>query len=262
MKQTTIAAVLIVKNEEKMLFDCLTSIKWADEIIVLDSGSTDKTKQIARHFTKKLYTDNNWQGYGRQRQKAQTFVDSDWIFMIDADERVTPQLQTAIQKALKDKPTNTIFTIDRISWCFGSFIRHSGWYPDRVIRLYPKTIAGYNDALVHEKVIYKQNITVKALQGDLLHYPYHNMRHYLEKSAEYAQAWSESRFKKGQKTSLLNGLLHALGCFVQMYLVRQGFLDGRQGFLLALLSSHSTFAKYADLWVRNQRNNYQDEDLA
>ena len=169
--------------------------------------------------------------------------------MIDADERVSQALRISIQAAVGEG-SPAIYTVSRLSWCFGAYIRHSGWYPDRVARLYPRGRAGYNDALVHEKLENPQALPVRPLQGDLLHFTYRNMRHYLEKSAHYAEAWAEQRAARGKRGSLAAGIGHGIGCFLRMYLLKAGFLDGRQGLLLALLSAHSTFAKYADLWVR------------
>lgn len=257
-----IAAVLIVKNEEGRIKECLESVQWADEIVVLDSGSKDQTTAIARKYTDKVFIVDNWEGYGRQRQRAQGLAESKWIFMIDADERVTPELETSIRTVVKKEPTDTVYSLDRLSWVFGRFIRHSGWYPDKIVRLYPKALANYDDALVHEKAVYPTGTIVRELKGDLIHYPYRNLRHYLEKSAEYAQAWADAKQRQGKRASLMQGLMHGIGCFVQMYVIRKGFLDGRQGFLLAALSCHSTFVKYADLWIRNHQKKHVDQDRA
>lgn len=247
----SIAAVLIVKNEQDHLPACLETLDWVDEIVVVDAGSSDGTREIAREFTDKVALEEDWQGFGVQRQRAEALVESDWILMVDADERVTPALRESLRAAVaQDSPA--IYTLPRLSWCFGGFIRHSGWYPDRVARLYPRGRAGYNDALVHEKLENPEELPVRPLEGDLLHYTYRDLRHYLEKSAHYAQAWAEQRAARGKRGSLAAGIGHGIGCFLRMYLLKAGFLDGRQGLLLALLSAHSTFAKYADLWVRTR----------
>ena len=247
----SIAAVLIVKNEQDHLRACLETLAWVDEIVVVDAGSSDGTREIARDFTDKVAVEDDWQGFGRQRQRAEALVESDWILMVDADERVTPALRESIQAALSEGAP-AIYTLPRLSWCFGAFIRHSGWYPDRVARLYPRGRAGYNEALVHEKLENPEGLAVRPLEGDLLHYTYRDLRHYLEKSAHYAQAWAEQRAARGKRGSLAAGIGHGIGCFLRMYLLKAGFLDGRQGLLLALLSAHSTFAKYADLWIRTR----------
>ncbi|WP_447554800.1 glycosyltransferase family 2 protein [Vreelandella sp. EE22] len=245
-----ISAVLIVKNEAHHLRECLETLTWVDEIAILDAGSRDETLSIAREFTDNVSINADWQGFGVQRQRAEALASHDWILMIDADERITDALRESIQQAVLAPPA--VYGLSRLSWCFGRFIRHSGWYPDRVLRLYPKGQASYNAALVHEKLIVPDTLSVKPLEGDLLHYTYRDLRHYLEKSAHYADAWAEQRAAQGKKASLGQGVMHALGCFIKMYLLKAGFKDGKQGLLLAIVSAHSTFNKYADLWVRTQ----------
>ena len=244
----TISTVLIVKNEEINLRNCLKSISWSDEIIVLDSGSTDNTISVAESFGAKVFVNNDWPGFGIQRQIAQKYATCDWIFVVDADEIVTPELETSIRTFVSEE--KQIGIVSRLSHCFGRFIRHSGWYPDRVARLYPRKLAQYDSALVHEKLENPNNLPTKVLDGDLIHYPYKNLRHYLTKSAQYAEAWSDQKYQKGKKANIMQGILHGIACFLRMYIFRAGFMDGKAGFLLALLSAHSTFVKYADLWLR------------
>lgn len=246
----TISAVLIVKNEAANLESCLATLDWVDEIIVLDSGSTDDTLDIATRHGAKVFSSTEWPGFGIQRQHAQQHASCEWVLMLDADERITPALRDSIQACIAQGPA--IGMVNRLSWCFGRYIRHSGWYPDRIARLYPREQAVYNSALVHEKLQYPSSLPVKRLEGDLLHYTYRDLRHYLEKSAQYAQAWAQAKEAAGKKGSLTSGVLHGVACFLRMYVLKLGVLDGRQGFLLALLSAHSTFAKYADLWIRTR----------
>ncbi|OOF85021.1 glycosyltransferase [Rodentibacter ratti] len=249
----TISVAMIVKNEEQDLALCLETVKdWVDEIIILDSGSTDNTKEIALSYGAKFYENTDWPGFGKQRQIAQQYVTSDYVLWLDADERVTLELRQSIQGAVQQNSENTVFEIPRISEVFGRKIRHSGWYPDYVVRLYRTDYAGYNDALVHEKVRYPKNTRIEKLTGDLEHFTYKNLHHYLVKSAGYAKAWADQRQAKGKKATLWQGISHGIGCFMKMYFLKAGFLDGKQGFLLAILSAHSTFVKYADLWEREQ----------
>lgn len=249
----TLSVAMIVKNEAQDLAACLDTVKgWVDEIVILDSGSTDETEQIAEQYGAKFYVNTDWQGFGKQRQLAQQYVTSDYVLWLDADERVTPELKQSILQVVKNDEQNAVYKIGRLSEVFGRQIRHSGWYPDYVVRLYRTTFAKYGDELVHEKVHFPKDANVKKLTGDLLHFTYKDVHHYLVKSASYAQAWSIQKAKAGKKASLFDGVTHALGCFVKMYLLKAGFLDGKQGFLLAILSAHSTFVKYADLWNRTR----------
>ncbi|AGH80465.1 glycosyl transferase family protein [Psychromonas sp. CNPT3] len=244
-----ISAIIITKNEQDNLPSCLDSLHWVDEIIIVDSGSQDKTQEIALSYNAKFYSHPDWQGFGKQKQLAQHYASNKWIIAIDADEVVSSELQASIQHAITDAPHNTIFKIIRKTWVFGRFLEHSGWV-NKIVRVYPKNIANYNDALVHEKVVSNKNVDVKILDGDLLHYSYGNITDYLVKSASYSKAWADSKQQEGKKGSLCQAISHALSCFFKMYLLRRGFLDGKQGFIIAILCTHYVFAKYTDLWIR------------
>lgn len=247
----TLCVAMIVKNEAQDLAFCLNSVKdWVDEMVILDSGSTDNTEEIAQRFDAKFYTNTDWKGFGAQRQLAQSYVKSDYVLWLDADERVTPELAKEIQTVVQNDQPQTVYSLNRLSDVFGKKIQHSGWYPDYVVRLYKVKDTHYSDDLVHESVTIPAGFTVQKLPGHLLHYTYKNLHHYLTKSANYAKAWADQRQTKGKKASLWDAYVHAIGCFIKMYFIKVGFLDGRHGLLLATLSAHSTFIKYADLWVR------------
>lgn len=250
----SLSVAMIVKNEAQDLAACLDCVKgWVDEIVILDSGSQDNTQEIALTYGAKFYENLDWQGFGKQRQLAQQYVTGDFVLWLDADERITPELKQSILQAVEKNEKNTVYQIGRLSEVFGKQIRHSGWYPDYVVRLYPTGLAGYNDSLVHEKVIYPESAKLETLQGDMLHFTYKDLHHYLVKSAGYAKAWAIQRANQGKRATLRQGISHALGCFIKMYVIKRGFLDGKQGLLLALLSAHSTFIKYADLWNRTRQ---------
>ncbi len=244
---SNLSIVLIVKNEEKNLEACLkTVVEFATEIIVFDTGSTDNTIEIAKKYTQKVINDANWQGFGDARQKAQSHAQCDWVLMLDADERVTPTLRDSIIEAIIQNQQQNVYSLSRLSSCFGREIKNCGWYPDWVTRLYPRELCAWDDALVHEKL--QHSLNTISLQGDLKHQTYENIEHYLIKSANYANYWAEEKYQKNQTTTLFNGISHAFFCFIKMYFLKTGFLDGKQGFLLCVLSAHSTFVKYAALW--------------
>lgn len=255
-KRASIAAVIITKNEQDSLRDCLESLRWVDEIIIVDSGSTDSTETIAREYTEHFYVNAEWPGFGKQKQLAQSYATSDWILAVDADERIDDTLRENILAMLENPPENTVYNLNELTWVFGRFLKHSGWYY-RHVRLYPNKLTKYNDNLVHESVIIPSGCQVAELDGDILHYSYQNLNHYLVKSAGYAKAWADQRQARSKKASLSQGIIHALGCFLKMYLLKRGFLDGKQGFLIAVLSAHSTFVKYADLWARDNDPHYK-----
>lgn len=246
---------MIVKNEAKKLETCLQSVAgWVDEIVVLDSGSTDDTEAIARKFTDKFECNSDWPGFGKQRQLAQSYVTADYVLWLDADEVVTPELKTSILAALDDNKPNTLYQLDRLSSAFGKPIRHSGWSPDWVVRMYATACTHYDDALVHEKVEQKPKgkaLPLEKLDGHLLHDTYEDLHHYINKTTGYLKAWADQR--EGEKSAGLGtALVHALGSFLKMYVLKRGFLDGRHGFILAWLTMHSTFVKYIDLYLRER----------
>lgn len=257
----SLSVVLIVRDEAHNLPACLDTVSWADEIVIVDSGSDDATVDIARRHTDNVFVEPDWRGYGAQRQRAQAKATGDWVFMLDADERVTPALRASIEAAVAEDRRDRVYAVPRLSWVFGRFIRHGGWYPDYVPRLYARERTGYSADRVHERLELRDGMRQCTLDGDLLHYTYRDMNHYLVKSAHYAADWAQQRLERGRGATLLQGVTHGIACFLRMYVIRAGFLDGKQGFLLAVLSAHSTFVKYADLWVRTRPScNDPDED--
>jgi len=249
---TSLSVYIICKNEEQTIADCLESVKWADEIVVLDSGSNDKTLEIVKKYTDKVFVNDDWQGFGIQKQRAQSYTTGDWVLTIDADERVTPELRHEIEAILKQNDQSKVYAVPILPNVFGYFLHHGGWYPAHKIRFYPRATGQHGNQRVHEKLEFNQDVVTVKLNSDLLHFTYRNLEHYLVKSARYAAEWAEQRQQRGKKSSLLKGVLHGTGCFIKIYFLKLGFLDGKAGLLIALLSAHSTFAKYADLWLRNK----------
>jgi len=244
-----LSVVMIAKNEAELLPDCLASVSWADEIIVLDSGSHDNSVDIATQAGAKVYLNDDWQGYGIQRQRAQHYATGDMILMIDADERVTPELRAAIEQVLVAPPSRTVYSLGRSNLFLGRFMRHSGWYPDRVMRLYPRTFR-YNDNLVHES-LQSDGATVVALPGDLQHLTCRDLIAFQRKQLAYAEAWATERHRRGKRCSLFSLFSHTLGAFMKTLLLRAGFLDGKQGWILAVVNAQYTFNKYSALWALN-----------
>lgn len=247
-----LSAVLITKNAGPDFAECLKSLAFADEIVVLDSGSTDDTLAIAEQFGARIFKSEDWPGFGRQRQRAQGYARGEWLFWVDTDEVVTGELATSVQQTIERASKNQVFQVVRLSWFFGRFIRHSGWYPDKVVRLYRREEYGYDDALVHEKV-HCPGASVEALDGDLLHYTAKNFADYMAKSVRYADDWAEERVRRGKRASLLSACGHSAGAFVRKYVLQRGFLDGPHGFLLAVTTAIYAFNKYAALWIKTRR---------
>lgn len=246
----TVTAVIITKNEEAHLRDCLASVReWVDEIVILDSGSTDGTREIAAQNGALFYQNSEWPGFGKQRQIAQEYVTSTWCFWLDADERVSSPLQDEILSVVRQGVGDSVYAIPRLSWFFGRFIKHCGWYPKPVVRLYPAALTRYNDASVHEQVEVLDSMSIKTLKNDLIHYPYADLRQYITKSSLYASHWAKMKAAAGKKSSLSGACFRAILRFFRMYLFQKGIFDGKQGFLLCVLSSYYTFLKYAELWA-------------
>lgn len=249
----SLAVAMIVKNEEVHLEAALkTVVDWADEVVILDSGSTDRTREIAESHGVRFFANTEWPGFGPQRQLAQQKVRSEWVLWLDADERVTPELRDNLLQVMQSPDESAVYRVARYSWAFGHFIRHCGWYPDYVARLYKVEKTGYDDALVHEKVVLQKGMKYRDLSGDLLHYTYDNLKQYQQKCAAYTHAWAEQRYRRGKKTTLFNAVLHGLGTFLRKYVFQAGVLDGRAGFLICITSAYYTFLKYASLWVMHQ----------
>ncbi|MDO5640642.1 MAG: glycosyltransferase family 2 protein [Neisseria sp.] len=254
--QPGLTVALITKNEAANLEACLQSLGGlTDQIVIIDSGSSDATADIAARYGAAFHTHADWPGFGPQRNRAHQYIATEWVLWLDADERLTPELQRSIQTALQTTAADgkTAFEFNRLSNTFGAFIRHCGWYPDWVVRLYPVAHARYSDDLVHEKVILPADTEVKKLQGDALHYTYATLEQFLAKQNLYSNIWAEQRLAEGKTASLGSALLHGAASFVKMYLLRAGFLDGKHGLLLSVLSAQSTFNKYAALWLAGKK---------
>ncbi|MDW8847877.1 glycosyltransferase family 2 protein [Erwinia sp. MMLR14_017] len=249
MSSQPLSVVLIAKNAADLLPECLESVSWADEIILLDSGSSDGTPQVAARHGAKVFHSTEWHGYGRQRQLAQSYATHSMILMIDTDERVTPQLRASVEAVLARPASATVYSLGRRNLFLGRFMRHSGWYPDRVTRLYPSSYQ-YNDHQVHES-LETRGATVTPLKGDLLHLTCRDFSAFQWKQFAYAEAWAKQRHHQGKRCGIFSIFAHTLGAFFKTLVLRAGFLDGKQGWLLAVVNAQYTFNKYAALWALN-----------
>ncbi len=240
-----LSVILITKNEQAHIRACLESVAFADEIIVVDSGSTDDTVEIARSMGAKVSVTQDWPGFGPQKNRALDQASGDWVLSIDADERLTPELAQLIQQEIQ-QPRGTAFRMARLSEFAGRWMRHSGWWPDLVLRLFKRGTARFNDAKVHESVQTDQPVLI--LDGHFLHYPYASLEVFIDKINRYSTDAARQMQAKGKTTSLPGIAAHASWTFVRHYVVRRGFLDGPQGFILACMAASGSLFRYSKLW--------------
>ena len=248
-----ISICIICKNEESKIANCLASVSWADEIVIVDSGSTDNTLEIAKEFTDKIFVEEDWQGFGNQRRRAEDFASNDWVFAIDCDEVVTEELKNEIISKIANANDTDVFCVNRLTNFCGQFIYHSGWYPDKIARIYNKVSYRYNEALVHEAL---DCIGCKKihLKGGLLHYQYDDIYQYINKRNRYASLGANSKCRQGKKSGVLIATSSSIFAFIRHYFLRLGFLDGRLGFVIAVIQMQYTFNKYLFTYYHQNKN--------
>jgi glycosyltransferase involved in cell wall biosynthesis len=242
----SLSVILITKNEEANLKDCLETVSFADEIIVVDSQSSDKTQEIARSFGAKLEITSDWPGFGPQKNRALNLATQNWVLSIDADERVTPELKQEILTAMASPNAADCYAIPRSSWYCGRFMKYSGWYPDYVDRLFKRGSARFSDHLVHERLL--PTGSVDKLNHHFLHYSYRDFSQVLKKVDSYSSAAAQQAFNQGKKGGLGKALMHGFWALFRTYVLRRGFLDGQYGLALAISNGATSYYKYLKLW--------------
>lgn len=245
-----LSVIIITKNEEQNIRACLESVAWADEIVVVDSGSTDATCTIAREFTAHVHVHADWPGFGPQKNRALDYANGEWVLSLDADERVTPKLREEIEEVIQAGPMDA-YDVPRLSNYCGRFMRHSGWYPDYVTRLFRRGRAHFSDDLVHERLLVEGSIG--KLQNELRHYSFDNMEAVLRKMDMYSTAGAQKMRQQGRHATLSGAVLRGLWSFVRSYVLRGGFLDGKEGFMLAVSNAEGTYYRYVKLMLLNKK---------
>ncbi len=248
-----LSTVIIAKNEEKNIRRCIESQQECiDEIIVLvDDSSTDDTFEIASSYPSIVTKKVKWEGYSQTKKFGVTLASNNWILWIDADEAVSPELCEEIKEFKKSVPSFTAYSIPRKAYFLGKWIRHCGWYPGRVVRLFNKNEVDFNNNSVHEQ-LNVEGITGK-LSHDLEHFTDPDIHHYFEKYNNYTSLAAAELFNKGRKFSVSDILLRPLIIFLKMYFIRAGFLDGLHGFILSIFSASYVFTKYCKLWEHERQ---------
>jgi glycosyltransferase involved in cell wall biosynthesis len=240
-----LSIAIITKNEEKNIARCLESVQWADEIVVVDSGSTDETVKICKKYNCIIYN-SEWLGFGKTKQFAIDKCTNNWVFSLDADEIVTPGLKIKIEKLLEE-PAFYGYRIKRSSYYLGKMIQHCGWNKDYTLRLFDKSKGKFNQKIVHESVEITDG-KIGKMEELILHYTYPKVQNHISKMTIYAQLGAEQDFAKGKKSTISKAVFSGIYKFVKMFILQKGFLDGKYGFLLSYNSAFGVFLKYLYLW--------------
>ncbi len=251
-----LSAIVITHNEEADIEACLRNLEWADETVVVDAISTDRTCEIARRFTPNVFQ-KAWEGYAAAREYALSRATGDWVLSIDADERVTPELRAEIEQTLR-APRFDGYLIPRKAYFLGKWIRHCGWYPGRVMRLVRRERAHVTDRMVHEGL--RVEGTVGTLENHILHYTYPTVRSYFARFDRYTSLAADELHLDGKRPTLADILLRPPFQFIKMYVLKLGVLDGLQGLILCAFSSFYVLVKYVKLWeIERRKDNLSDD---
>ena len=254
-----ISVAMITFNEEKILKKTLESVKnLVDEIVIVDSGSTDATKKIAEEFGAKFYYES-WKGYGPQRNLAIEKCKGEWILNIDADEEVSEELKNKILEIISDEnTTKEIYKINRLSVCFGKKIKHGGWGTSYAIRLFKKGAGVFNNNVVHEA--FETNKEIYKIRENIYHHSYLTMEDYFNRFNRYTTEGAKDYYSKGKKVNIFDIVINPVYKFFKMYIFRLGFLDGIEGFVLASTSSLYSMIKYFKLREMYKNGSYIQEN--
>jgi len=250
----TLSVAIIAKNEEANLPRTLASVRWAEEIVIVDSGSTDRTAEIAREFAAKFFVEE-WKGFGAQKNSALAKCSCDWVLSLDADEEVSPELAEEIRALLRGQPQNEAYFLPRRNFFLGRPLRHGGYYPDPKLRLFRRGSALFEERAVHETI--RPTGPAGRLRGDLIHHAYPTLDDYIEHMNRYSalgatQAIARGKTSRSPLAFFWNVWVVPIATFKYNYFLRLGFLDGREGFLLHLYHSAYVSWKYAKAWEQSR----------
>ena len=245
-----LSVIIITLNEAANIEACLDCVAFADEVVVVDGGSSDGTVALARKKGARVEICADWPGFGPQKNRALSFAGHEWVLSLDADERISEELASQIRMAMASE-SKTAFEIPRLTQFCGSWIHHCGWTPDFVLRLFRRDAARFSDDLVHERVVLLKGALGK-LQAPLLHFSYPTPSHYWRKLEKYSQAWAHQRFSQGQTTSMVRAAAASVTAFMRSYVLRLGFMDGAMGLAVCAMQAQAAFAKYFALYCLNR----------
>ncbi len=246
----SVSVIIITKNASATIRRCVASVVWADEIIVVDSGSTDDTQEICRELGAKVTVTADWPGFGAQKNRALDAASGDWVLSIDADEWVTPELRGEIQSIMNKTDAVPAYAIPRRSSFCGRYMKHSGWWPDYVIRLFRRDQARFSDDQAHERLVVQG--TIRKMKQPLMHEAITTMDQMLCKMNLYSSASARMLQARGRRASIWTAVFHGGWAFFRTYILRRGFLDGREGFILAVANAEGSYYRYIKLMLSNK----------
>lgn len=248
----TITAAIIAKNEAQDIGECIESVLWMDDIVVLDSGSTDGTQDVVKGYAKVRLLETDWPGFGEQSNRALSAATSDWCFLIDADERVSPELCEEIKQAINGNSDIAAYRVPRLNFFYGRAMMHSlNPKGDRPIRLIKKGV-GHFEEVVHQTAVIDGKVS--ALKTYLYHFPFRDLKEIIDKNNLYSTLGVEKLIDRGVKGGIIRTFHHALWAFAKSYFIKMGFLDGWPGFIIAFSCFDYTFYRYAKLMERSRKS--------
>jgi glycosyltransferase involved in cell wall biosynthesis len=248
----SLSVIVISKNNEAVIRRCIESALWADELVVVDSGSTDRTVEICRELGAKVKVTEDWPGHGPQKNRALDLATGDWVLSLDSDEWMTPEMRSEIERTLADPGDKAAFAMPRRSSFCGRFMRHSGWWPDYVTRLFRRDAARFSEDHTHDRVIV--NGPIGRLKQPVLHEAITDLDQMLVKMNMYSTTSALAFHRSGRRASLATALLHGGWAFVRTYFLRGGFRDGREGFMLAVANAEGSYYRYVKLMLLSEKN--------
>lgn len=247
-----LSVIIITKNESHNIAACIDSVGFADEIIVVDSGSSDATVDLAKAAGAQVIETNDWPGFGIQKNRALEHATGDWVLSLDADERITSALASEICAVISRTDAADGYRISRQSWYCGRFMRHGGWSPDYVTRLVKRHSARFTDHLVHERLVVEGKIG--TMKNAMLHYSFLDYSQVLKKVDLYSTLSAQQNYARGKHAGVGKAVLHGLWAFIRTYLFKRGFLDGSHGLALAISNAEGSYYRYVKLWLLNEQS--------
>ncbi|MEX2484958.1 MAG: glycosyltransferase family 2 protein [Brumimicrobium sp.] len=246
MPNNKLTATIITLNEERNIERCIDALlPVADEIIVLDAFSVDRTPEICKEKSVR-FEQRKWEGYAASKNYLNSLASNEYIFSVDADEAPDQKMQKAILEE-KNKGLSGVYAVNRLTNYCGHWIKHSGWYPDIKTRIFPKNTSRWEGAFVHEELIVEEDTEPKLLKGHLLHYSYYNFKEHRQRADKYSALTAQKMLNQGKKAGVLKPYLSGISRFISMYLIKLGFLDGKMGWKIAVISAKSNIFKYKEL---------------